>query len=49
MRVSRLGQKFHVFGLKDFSQGWVPRWLKEMDHLDFQINLVAGKANSKVS
>jgi len=47
MRVSRLGQKFHIFGLKDFSQGWVPRWLKEMDNLDFQINLVAGKANSK--
>jgi len=46
-RVSRLGQKFHFFGLKNFSQGWVPRRLKKMENLDFQINLVAGKANSK--
>lgn len=46
-RASRLGQKLHLFGLKDFSQGWVPRWLEEMNKLDFQINLVAGKAKSK--
>jgi IS5 family transposase len=47
MRVKRLGQKLHIFGLKDFRQGWVPRWLEEMDKLEFQICLVAGKANSK--
>jgi len=46
-RVSRLGQKLHLFGLNDFSNGWVPRWLAEMNKLDFQICSVAGKANSK--
>ncbi len=46
-RVSRLGQKFHIFGLNDFSHGWVPHWLKEMGKLDFQICLAAGKAHSK--
>ena len=46
MRVDRLGQKLHVFGLEDFRRGWVPRWLEEMDKLVFQINLAAGKANS---
>ena len=46
MRADRLGQKLHVFGLEDFRQGWVPRWLAEMDKLEFQICLVAGKANS---
>ena len=47
MRADRLGQKLHVFGLEDFREGWVPRWLDEMDKLEFQIGLVAGKANSK--
>jgi hypothetical protein len=47
MRVARIGQKLHVFGLEDFQQGWVPRWLEEMDKLEFHICLVAGKANSK--
>jgi len=42
MRVDRLGQKLHVFGLEDFRRGWVPRWLEEMDKLVFQINLAAG-------
>jgi len=46
-RVDRLGQKLNVFGLENFRQGWVPRWLDEMDKLEFQICLVAGKANSK--
>ena len=46
-RVDRRGQQLHVFGLEDFQQGWVPRWLEEMDKLEFQICLVAGKANSK--
>jgi hypothetical protein len=47
MRVDRLGQKLHVFGLEDLRPGWVPRWIEEMDKLEFQICLVAGKANSK--
>lgn len=46
-RVNRLGQKLNVFGFENFRQGWVPRWLEEMDKLVFQICLVAGKANSK--
>lgn len=46
-RVDRMGQKLHVFGLEDFQKGWVPRWLTEMDKLEFQICLVAGRANSK--
>ena len=47
MRVDRLGQKLDAFGLERFRQGWVPRWLDQMDKLEFQICLVAGKANSK--
>lgn len=47
MRADRLGQKLHLFGLKDFSRGWTPRWLEDMDKLVFQICLVAGKAKSK--
>ncbi len=47
MRAHRLGQKLHMFGMKDFREGWVPHWLKEMDKLEFHISLVAGKANSK--
>jgi len=45
-RVNRMGQKLHVFGLKEFCRGCIPRWLKEMDKLEFQICLTAGKANS---
>ena len=47
MRADSLGQKLHVFGLEDFRQGWVSRWLKEMDKLVFQICLAAGKPKSK--
>lgn len=46
-RADSLGQKLHVFGLENFRQGWVPRWLKEMDKLVFQICLAAGKPKSK--
>jgi hypothetical protein len=46
-RADRLGQTLHLFGLDDFRQGWVPRWLEEMDKLEFQICLAAGKAKSK--
>ncbi len=46
-RVHRLGQKMHVFGLEDFRPGWVPGWLEQMDKLEFQICLAAGKPNSK--
>ena len=46
-RAHRLGQRLHVFGLKDFKKGWVPRWLDEMGRLEFQICLSAGKAKSR--
>ena len=46
-RASRLGQKLHLFEVENFAQGWVPKWLGKMDKLDFQIQLVAGKTNSK--
>jgi len=46
-RAARLGRKLHLFGLKDFSDGWVSRWLGEMDRLEFQICLAAGKAKSR--
>jgi IS5 family transposase len=42
-RAHRLGQQLHVLGLEDFRKGWVPRWLDEMDKLEFQICLSAGK------
>ena len=47
MRANRLGQKLHLFGLENFTQGWTPRWLEEMDKLVFQISLAAGKAKSR--
>lgn len=47
MRAARLGQKMDLWGLENFTQGWVPRWLEEMDKGVFQICLVAGKAKSK--
>jgi hypothetical protein len=47
MRANRMGQKLHLFGLEDFSQGWVPCWLEKMDKQVFQICLAAGKSKSK--
>jgi hypothetical protein len=46
-RAHRLGQQLHVFGLKNFNKGWVPRWLDEMGGLEFQICLSAGKPKSR--
>jgi len=46
-RAHRLGQQFHIFGFQDFRKGWVPRWLEEMDKLEFQICLNAGKPKSR--
>jgi IS5 family transposase len=46
-RAHRLGQRLHVFGLEDFRKGWVPRWLDEMDKLEFRICLSAGKPKSR--
>jgi len=46
-RAHRLGQKLHIFGLADFRKGHVARWLNEMDKLEFQICLAAGKSKAK--
>lgn len=46
-RAHRLGQSLNSFGIKNFNVGWIPRWLEEMEKLDFQIALTAGKAKSK--
>ena len=46
-RIHRLGQKLHEFGFVNFKVFRMEDWLKEMDSLEFTINLVAGKANSK--
>jgi IS5 family transposase len=46
-RAHRLGQELHTFGLKNFCQGWLPRWLAEMHGLEFQICLNAGKPKSR--
>ena len=46
-RAHRMGQKLHIFGLKDFRKGWGPRWLEEMDKLEFQICLSSGKPKSR--
>lgn len=32
MRANRMGQNLHLFGLENFTQGWVPRRLEEMVH-----------------
>lgn len=47
-RANRLGQKLSLFGLGNFRQGWVLRWLDEMNKLEFQICLVGGKINAKL-
>lgn len=37
------GRKLSRFGLTDFVQGHLPRWIKEMNALEFEINLAGGK------
>ncbi len=46
-RAYRMGQKLDVFDLKNFRKGWMPSWLEEMDRLEFQICLSAGKPKSR--
>ena len=46
-RIHRLGQKLDEFGFVNFKIFRMEDWLKEMDSLEFTINLAAGKANSK--
>jgi len=46
-RAYRLGLKWPEFNLPGFTEAYVPDWLKELRHLDFRINCVAGKPKSK--
>ena len=47
-RSHNLSQQLHTFELKNFSKGCLPRWIKEMHSLEFEICLKAGKPNSKI-
>jgi IS5 family transposase len=42
-RSFRLSQRLHKFGLDNFREFHVPRFLKEIKQLDFQINCQSGK------
>lgn len=42
-RAFRIGRKLGRFGLCDFVEGHVPRWIREMRSIEFEINLVSGK------
>lgn len=39
----RIGKKLDRLGLKSFIDGHVPRWLEEMNALEFSINMAVGK------
>ena len=42
-RSYRIGRKLSKFGLTDFVQGHLPRWICEMNAIEFEINLASGK------
>jgi hypothetical protein len=46
-RAHFIGQKLDRFGITKFKSGYVPRWLNEIDQLEFEINMAAGKPGSK--
>ena len=46
-RVHRMGQHLEIFELPNFHAGWMNCWLRKMKKLNFNINLIAGKRNSK--
>lgn len=46
-RVFRLGGELEKYGLPGFVPGHLSRWFKEMEKIEFQICLNAGKAHSK--
>lgn len=46
-RVFRLGEELEKYGLPGFRSGHLPRWFEEMEKIEFQICLNAGKAHSK--
>jgi hypothetical protein len=46
-RIHHLGQNLDRFGFFNFQVSRMEAWLAKMDSLEFTINLVSGKANSK--
>ena len=46
-RTYRVGRKLSRFGLTDFVEGHLPRWIGEMNTLEFKINLAGGKKGAK--
>ena len=46
-RIHHLGQRLDRFGFSNFKVFRMETWLRKMDSLEFTINLVSGKANSK--
>lgn len=46
-RVHRMGQHLAIFELPNFHAGWMNCWLRKMKKLNFNINLLAGKPDSK--
>jgi len=48
-RAYNLGQRMHNYGLDDFKTWHCPRWLKELDELEFQINMGNGRKRRHLS
>ena len=46
-RACHYGRKLDLLGLPPFRQWTMPRWLRSLRRLDFEINTTAGKPNSK--
>lgn len=46
-RSYRVGRKLSKFGLADFVEGHLPRWICEMNAIEFEINLAGGKKGAK--
>jgi hypothetical protein len=46
-RVHRMGQHLEIFELPNFHNGWMNFWLRKMRNRDRNINLIAGKPNTR--
>ena len=48
-RAYNLGQRLHSYGLENFKHWHCPRWLEELDALEFQINMSKGRKRRRLS
>ncbi len=46
-RAFLLGTRLEIFGVRAFRHWSLPRWLKQLDQLAFQINMTVGKSGGK--